>query len=181
MEEIWKPVSDVDGYEVSNLGRVRSIPRLVNVAGGGQRLAPSKMLKPWRSSDNGNRAGHLTVSLGRGIRCRVHHLVLEEFVGPRPPGMLALHRDGDSSNNTVENLYWGTYSENMHDSVKHGVHAGANKEVCDKGHPLDRVKTLASGSKRRYCSTCQREWKRNYRAALKDGTVRKRGRPRKSV
>jgi len=39
---------------------------------------------------------------------RVAHLVLETFIGPRPPGVKARYRNGDRNDNRVENLYWGT-------------------------------------------------------------------------
>lgn len=55
---------------------------------------------------------------------RVATLVLETFIGPRPIGMLACHQDGDSSNDTVDNLYWGTYTDNNSDTVRHGTHKG---------------------------------------------------------
>lgn len=42
-------------------------------------------------------------------------LVLETFIGPCPDGKECCHRDDDTTNNHISNVYWGTYSENMMD------------------------------------------------------------------
>ena len=55
-----------------------------------------------------------------GVRWYVHVLVLTVFVGPRPKGKKALHRNDDTGNNEVGNLYWGTQSQNMHDAYRNG-------------------------------------------------------------
>lgn len=51
---------------------------------------------------------------------RVHYLVLEAFVGSRPPGLLACHKDDNKQNNRLSNLYWGTEQENHEDAKKNG-------------------------------------------------------------
>lgn len=50
----------------------------------------------------------------------VHRLVAEAFHGTRPPGMQVRHLDGDNSNNTPENLSFGTQEENYEDRNRHG-------------------------------------------------------------
>lgn len=67
----------------------------------------------------------MSVSLSKdGIARKhfVHTLVLEAFVSPRPPGLEALHRDGQGTNNAAGNLRWGTHAENVQDALRHGVH-----------------------------------------------------------
>jgi len=54
---------------------------------------------------------------------RVHRLILEAFVGPCPSGMQCRHLDGDSLNNRLDNLCWGTQKENADDAARHGVRA----------------------------------------------------------
>jgi hypothetical protein len=73
--EKWRPVVGFDGYDVSNMGRVRSR----RFTGG--EVAP-RMLTPSRLAPS----GYLRVFLTRGRRVPryVHHLVLEAFVGPSP-------------------------------------------------------------------------------------------------
>ena len=53
----------------------------------------------------------------------VHSLVLTAFVAPRSNGMCALHKDDDPTNNSLDNLYWGTQSENIRQCVSNGRHA----------------------------------------------------------
>jgi hypothetical protein len=50
----------------------------------------------------------------------VHTLILEAFIGPRPPGMQCCHKDGNPLNNRLDNLRWDTPSSNSRDTVRHG-------------------------------------------------------------
>jgi hypothetical protein len=61
------------------------------------------------------------VFLGKGNHRKVHHLVLEAFIGPRPDGFEACHGNGDPTDNRVENLRWGTHEENHDDRAMHGT------------------------------------------------------------
>ncbi len=58
---------------------------------------------------------------GRRKRIRLHKLILNAFVGPRPIGFEARHLDGDCLNNKPNNLSWGTRLENVNDKRKHGT------------------------------------------------------------
>lgn len=126
VDEGWLPIPGYEGaYEVSNLGNVRSLSRVevyerVDQYSGRvltvKRSHKGKALRPGRS-----RCGHVSVSLGRNNSILVHVLVLETFAGKRPEGMECLHRDGRPDNNRLENLRWGTRSENLHDAVRHGA------------------------------------------------------------
>jgi hypothetical protein len=117
MEDEYRPITGFLGYRVSRNGRVQSC------RGRGCR---NRLSDTWRPLKPIVRGGYLTVNLCRGgaktIR-RIHHLVLEAFVGPRTPGMVCRHLDGDPSNNRVRNLRWGTYSENEADKVRHATRA----------------------------------------------------------
>ena len=70
-----------------------------------------------------------SVMLGRGRFCYVHHLVLEAFVGPRPRGAEACHKNGNPTDNRLSNLYWGSKKRNGEDTRKHGRKKGER-------HPL---------------------------------------------
>jgi hypothetical protein len=88
MKEIWKPVVGYEGfYEISNLGRVKSLSRFVNRSRGGKQLKKERILIP-------SIGRYLKVSLSkRGIikNERVHKLVATSFIGPRPNGMVIDH------------------------------------------------------------------------------------------
>lgn len=99
-----------DYYEVSDHGRVRSLPRW-NTVGRVLKLG----LHPG--------GYHGVVFSVAGIRksILVHKLVLEAFVEPCPEGHEARHLDGDPTNNRLDNLAWGTPSENERDKLRHGT------------------------------------------------------------
>jgi hypothetical protein len=116
MEE-WRDIPGYEGaYQVSNLGRVRSLERRVRVVPHGietTRRVPPRILKPAPHGSKQNHSGHLAVVLGRGNTRDVHPLVLRAFVGPPPQGHECLHLDHNPSNNCLDNLKWGTRSENI--------------------------------------------------------------------
>ena len=96
-QEIWKQVPGYGGrYEVSSLGRVKSN---VNLAGG--------IMKPTVDA-----SGYPTVELG-GRNKRVHDLVVEAFHGARNGNDVAMHGDGNKMNNSLNNISWGSRSENV--------------------------------------------------------------------
>jgi len=67
--------------------------------------------------------GYLQVCLcagGKRKTRKVHSIVLEAFVGPCPEGMECRHLDGDRTNNSLDNLVWGTAKENAQDRDAHG-------------------------------------------------------------
>lgn len=69
-----------------------------------------------------SRGGHLTIRFGRnGDVELVHRLVYRVFIGEVPDGLVICHKDGNPSNNSLDNLYAGTVSDNARDTVRHGT------------------------------------------------------------
>ena len=103
MEE-WSIIMDYeDLYEVSTRGRVRSVDRFTNTSRG-RRTYRGKVLKQSK-----NKNGSMFVCLSRCGERRSHQvarLVLGAFLYPALDGNIAVHLDGDKSNNNVENLRW---------------------------------------------------------------------------
>jgi hypothetical protein len=120
MSERWLPVVGFEGqYAVSDLGRVRSLDREVVTANGATKRLKGKML-----AGHANWLGYRYISLpvqGGEKKRKIHILVAEAFIGPRPPQHDVCHRDGDPKNNALSNLYYGTRKENMADSRAHGT------------------------------------------------------------
>lgn len=151
--EDWRPVIGFEGcYEVSNLGRVKSLDRESTRSDGVRRMLKGKVLNPYCSTKNYPRV-HLW-SDSNNKWARVHNLVLEAFKGPRPKGMVACHNDGDSSNNTAANLRWDTYRSNNLDLVKHGTHWQSSKTHCKNNHEFTTENTYIRAEGGRKCKRC---------------------------
>jgi hypothetical protein len=110
--EEWRPVAGYEGrYEVSNLGRVRSLDRFSR----GGRFVKGKMLKPNRTG-KGQRYRAVGLYDGNGhdghTPTCIHRIVAEAFI-PNPEGKREVnHKDNDGANNCVTNLEWVTTAEN---------------------------------------------------------------------
>lgn len=154
MSETWRAAVGFPGYEVSDLGHVRSLPRVVP-RGKGTYTVPGRVLRPFPTND----VGHLAVDLLDEHRqrrmVRVHTLVLTAFVGPRPEGMEGCHGPLGATENAVTNLRWDTHLANAHDTRMAGTHVNTRKVVCPLGHPL-----VAPNLRRteRSCLACNRAW-----------------------
>ena len=163
--EEWRPVVGYEGlYEISDQGRVRSVPHEVRSSDGRRIWVSGKIRKPQPQHH-----GHLKIQLlrnGHQESVHVHTLVLTGFVGPRPDGMCCRHLNGVSSDNRLENLAWGTYSENKFDQVRHGTDAYASRTHCPHGHPYDETNTVRS-KRQRHCRECMRQRCREYRQRKK--------------
>lgn len=172
--EEWRPPPGLEGlYEVSDLGRVRSLDRQIwidpipGVRAGHWRSLKGQIVEPgWTGPKNKQ---YLHLSMGRTApNRRVSHVVLEAFIGPRPDGMWARHLNDQTDDNRLVNLAWGTPAENYADMVRNGIrdveHCGKHNRIkthCPTGHPLfgDNLYlyTGKDGYAERQCRTCTRE------------------------
>jgi len=123
--EIWRDVVGYEGlYQVSNLGRVKSVTRVV------RSTAPktwvySRTVKGCLCNVFAAQDGRTHVNLSKNNHNKAHRvcrLVLLAFVGPCPEGMEACHfPDRNPANNRLDNLRWDTRSGNMRDCKAHGT------------------------------------------------------------
>ena len=143
MKEIWKPLApftkthngvtikyDVSGrYMISNHGNLRSIDRKDSIG----RKVKARELKLRLNPHN----GYLNTSLykdGKMLMCTIHRLVAETFI-PNPENKRTVnHKNGDKTDNRVDNLEWVTHSENNKHAYDNGL------KVPTKGEQHGRAK-----------------------------------------
>jgi len=152
-EEQWRPVVGFeDLYEVSDQGRVRSLPRTFMRSDGKRGGRRGKVRKlAWNTSGY---AGVQLMELGVPTMQLVHRMALFAFVGEPAPGLVGCHNDGDKTNNALSNLRWDTSQANSQDTVRHGRHYQANQTHCKRGHEFagHNLRVLRNG--RRACREC---------------------------
>lgn len=110
MQERWLWILGFPHYQISDHGKVMShhgrVPRLL--------------------AERPDSKGYLRAQLSEGgviVERFVHQLVLEAYVGERPPGTEGRHRNGVRRDNLWTNLLWSTHAENMRDQYEHGTRA----------------------------------------------------------
>ena len=118
--EYWRPLPGWEGYyEISSLGRVKILPRIINIGKDkSPRFSKAKIMKP---GYNGN--GYLcfaAVIKGKKIQKFSNHRAIALAFIPGV-GDVVRHIDGNKLNCCVENLCWGTLKDNSEDSERHGT------------------------------------------------------------
>lgn len=137
MIEHWRPILGWEGlYEVSDMGRVRSLARPFVYSNGTRITRAGRVLAGRRM-----KRGHLRVALcdtGRREDHLIHRLVLTAFVGPCPDGQEGCHNNGIPDDNRLLNLRWDTRQANTQDAISHGAHISTRTK--GKG-PFSRIKS----------------------------------------
>ena len=169
MVEEWRDIRDYEGlYQVSNLGRVKSLGRWVNCKNKGKMWKKEKILKPLV---DGN--GYLFVVLcknGKLKYFKVHRLVYKAFYGEIPNGMQVNHINEIKTDNRLENLNlmtpkencnWGSRNERMAEKKSKSV-LQINKdtnEIITEFPSLNEVKRQLGYNKGNIsqCCNCKRK------------------------
>lgn len=132
MSEEWRQVVGFEGlYEVSNLGRVKTVHRVLTRSNGAKQTVRERIRKQVTAQRGGYAMVTLTNMCHRTL-APVHRLVLEAFVGKRPDGMECCHIDGNPLNARLDNLRWGTPESNGQDRIRHGTQTTCAAHPCAK-------------------------------------------------
>lgn len=119
--EKWLPHPKYKQYLVSSSGRIKGFEGRL------KKLVLDK-------------TGYFTVGIshkGRAHTYKVHRLVLETHVSPRPDGLVCAHLNGNSQDNRLENLRWVTQAENCRHQVIHGTTTKGRTPATAKLKPDD--------------------------------------------
>lgn len=123
--EIWKDIIDYEGfYQISNLGRVRGVDRLIPyIARGGKpttRLQKGKILKT-SVGTSGYETYHMYGASQERQTLMLHRVVAKHFLEQEEGKEFVNHKDGNKLNNIVSNLEWVTKSENTLHALDTGL------------------------------------------------------------
>lgn len=122
MSERWRPVPGYERfYEISDMGQFIILQTRRRRGGRAQEAGVfegDKVCLLYNEPDDPIR------------RVFLSNLVLETFIGPRPPGLECCHLDDDRRNNRLDNLRWDTHSANKLDAVKNGIANHQRGEEC---------------------------------------------------
>lgn len=138
MDELWKPITGYeDRYEVSNLGRIRSLDMVLKHWQGGTILRKGRILKTRTTC-----WGYLHVCLSRDSHnafLTVHRLVALHFLPPCSGGTHVNHKDFDRKNNVVSNLEWVTRMQNAQHATLGGKYSPITNPNMARKLTLEQV------------------------------------------
>jgi len=131
--EYWKRIEGFS-YEVSTFGRIRRC----EVVSKFSNSMVGTVLNPWKGNER-----YYSVTLvkeGKKYAFKVHKLVTDTFLGPRPIGLVVHHIDGNSENNRLDNLGYTTMSHNARASDYNII----RKQTMFSADEIERIKELST-------------------------------------
>ena len=162
MEEIWVDIKGYEGfYQVSNLGRVKSLKRIARHSSGGNKILKEKLLK-----QTVNKRGYVVVTLykdGVSKQFKIHTLVAVAFIPNVENKPYIDHINTIKTDNRVEDLRWVTEKENSNNELtlkhikegcknngrntphKYGAEHPNSRQIVQLSLDLDLIKIWGSG------------------------------------
>lgn len=128
-KEIWKDIDGYNGlYQVSNLGRVKSLEKKCLSRNGKYRVNKEKILKLYTNSKD----GYIRVGLWKNNKHHsftLHKIVAQTFIDNYDNKPCIDHINGDRTDNRVENLRWVTHKENNNNPITKKRHSTNHPKV----------------------------------------------------
>lgn len=148
MQEVWKDIPNYEGlYQVSNLGRVFSLPKEWVGSKGCKNSHNGKLLSIYNSTKGYSRV--VLINNGKRKTREVHQLVAEAFLGHTPCGfkLVVDHINNNKLNNTVNNLQLISQRENVSKNIinKTSKYTGVN---FDKSRNKWQSRILIGGKRK---------------------------------
>lgn len=142
--EIWKDIKNYKGlYQVSNIGRVKSLDHIRQNRDGLTCISKGKLLNPGKDNK-----GYMIVVLsknGKTKTYRIHRLVAESFIDNPNNYKCVNHKDENKANNNIDNLEWCTYKYNNNYGTKpQKISKGNSKKVNQYDKELNFIKQWGS-------------------------------------
>ena len=128
MKEIWKNIEEYPGYQVSNLGRIRTYNKVTYTDFHGKRIWKNRIIKPKISKKDKCARVELWKD-GKHKTVLVHRLVANAFLKKYIDTNITVnHIDGNRLNNNIDNLEWMSRSDN----IKYGFNNNQYDNICRK-------------------------------------------------
>ena len=106
--EMWTPITEFENlYEVSNLGRIKTIK--------------TGKIREGYFSNCGYKVINLSKKSKQYVKL-VHRLVIDNFIGTEDKTLTVNHKDHNKNNNTLSNLEYMTHEENIKEAWESGIY-----------------------------------------------------------
>lgn len=120
MDEIWIDIVGYEGlYQASNIGRIKSLSRVVNCRGEKVAVRKEKILK-YQVINSGYKVATLCIDYNKK-NVFVHRVIAESFVPNLDSKQEVNHINGIKTDNRAENLEWSTSSQNKIHAYETGL------------------------------------------------------------
>ena len=162
----WRPVRGWEEYYVvSDQGQFKALTRITRYRTGAVRTYP-ETIREGSIGHNGYRVFSLNAPGIMEFRY-LHRMAAEAFI-PNPDNLpLVRHLDDDKLNNLVDNLAWGTDSDNHWDAIRNGKEYWTQQTHCVNHHEYTLENTGMSKGARK-CRQCERDRTARYRSKKRE-------------
>lgn len=139
MKEIWKDIPEYEGlYQASNLGRIKSVDKIVKRKNVGNFFKKGTILKLQKSKN-----GYLLCKLSKNGVCPskfVHTIIAKTFIENSDGLPCINHKDENKTNNCVNNLEWCSYQYNNTYGTKT---ERIRKKLLNRKHTQEELKKMS--------------------------------------